>query len=163
MASSDLHDHLTGLSATWLRRQGFPIVATEINAAGCREQADAIGFRSSCSAIIEAKVSRADFMADQRKPERTVGGLGIYRFYLCPEGVIEIGDLPPRWGLLYADGPRVREIVRPKGNIWPGLDYSLQGWTEFQHKPDDKAERRVLFSIARRLAGGQEIQIRKTA
>ena len=27
--------------------------------------------------------------------------MGSYRFYACPEGVIRIEDLPPKWGLFY--------------------------------------------------------------
>ena len=58
------HDNLTLLGARWLKKQGFAVVATEISAVGSREQPDVVGFRSTCSAIIEAKVSRADFLAD---------------------------------------------------------------------------------------------------
>lgn len=50
------HDNLSALGAKWLKWQGFTVVATEINAAGCREQADVVAFRSTCSAIIESKV-----------------------------------------------------------------------------------------------------------
>lgn len=153
------HDNLTGLGARWLKRQGFPIVATEINAAGSREQADVVGFRSTCSAIIEVKVSRADFLADRKKPERQMDGmgLGVYRFYLCPTGMIRPEDLPTKWGLLYSSDGKVVEVVKPQGNIWPGTDCSVGGWNEFQHAPNHKTERAVLFSIARRLVAGKPI------
>jgi hypothetical protein len=153
------HDLLSSLGVKWLKRQGFPIVATEINAAGSREQADVVGFRSTCSAIIEVKVSRADFLADKNKPERRNDGtgLGVYRFYLCQTGLIQSGELPPKWGLLYADGGKVAEVVKPKGNIWPGVDCVVGGWSEFQHAPNLKTERSVLFSITRRLAAGKSI------
>ncbi len=153
------HDLLTFLGAKWLKRQGFPIVATEINAAGSREQADVVGFRATCSAIIEVKVSRADFMADKNKPERRNGGvgLGVYRFYLCPTELIQPDELPLKWGLLYADGGKVVEVVKPQGNIWPGADCGVSGWSEFQHAPNHKAERSVLFSITRRLVAGEPI------
>jgi len=155
---SDEHNRLTDLGARWLKRNGFSVVATELVCFGSREQPDVIGFRSSCSAIIEVKVSRSDFFADQKKPERGSGGLGIYRFYLCPEGMISPDELPPRWGLLYAKGRSVDAVIKPLGNLWPSLTIHPKAvefskdWIAFQHTPDLSAERQALFSIARRLS-----------
>ncbi|WP_422394509.1 hypothetical protein [Nitrospirillum amazonense] len=147
------HRDLVALGARWLRKQGFPVVATELSAAGCREVPDVVGFRSTCTAIIEAKASRADFLADDRKPERSgrAPGVGLYRFYLSPAGVALPAELPAGWGLLHEVGGRVREIVRPTGNRWP--PGGVEGeWLAFQHPVNTDAERAVLFSIARRLA-----------
>lgn len=146
----DVHRQLVAVGERWLKRQGFGVVASELVAAGAREQADVIGFRSNCSAVIEAKASRADFLADSRKPHRIAGGLGVYRFYLCPVGVIEIGDLPVGWGLLHATGRRVIEVLRPTGNMWPPAGSPVSDWAHFQHETDSSAERGVLYSIARR-------------
>lgn len=150
------HNQLVALGAKWLKKQGFAVVATEITASGSREQPDVIGFRSQCSAVIEAKVSRSDFLADRHKPERAADGkgLGVYRFYLCPVGVIEPLDLPPRWGLLHARGQTVIEVSRPMGNIWPAPGSQVGNWPDYQHEPCMLKERAVLFSIARRLAIG---------
>lgn len=158
------HAALVSLGAAWLRRNGFGVVATEIDVAGCREKPDVIGFRHSCSTLIEVKVSRSDFLADAKKPERrqTLRGIGIYRFYLCPAGIIDVDDLPPRWGLLHVVKGRVVDVVRPTGNLWPGLkEPGLppscgEGWIRFQHEVDPHAERSVLYSIARRLAKPQK-------
>lgn len=150
---SPKHIELVALGARWLKRQGFGVVATELVAGSCSEQPDVIGFRSACSAIIEAKVSRSDFLADFKKPARSNGGLGTYRFYLCPDSLIAPDDLPKGWGLLHEVNGRIKEVVRPKGNVWPGpSQHRIQYWTEFQHEVDQRAERRVLYSIARRLA-----------
>lgn len=151
---SAAHDLLTSLGAKWLKKQGFAVIATEITASGSREQPDVIGFRSNCSAIIEAKVSRSDFLADRRKPERAIQGkgLGVYRFYLCPEGVIAPDDLPPKWGLLHARGRLVIDVRRPTGNIWPAPGSLVGNWPDYQHDPCPLKERAVLFSIARRLS-----------
>lgn len=155
MSSGDSHDRLVHLGARWLKRNGFPVVATELKCVGSREQPDVIGFRSSCSAVIEVKVSKGDFYSDRKKPERAGGGLGIYRFYLCPVGLIHPNELPDRWGLLEVEGRKVNAVVAPQGNYWPGLgepaEY-LGTWAEFQHCPDIRAERAALFSIARRLS-----------
>jgi len=152
---SKQHTTLVTLGAKWLRRNGFGVVATELDAVDCRERPDVVGFRSSCSAVIEVKVSRSDFFADRQKPERgSAPGIGVYRFYLCPTGLVAVEDLPPRWGLLYEEKGRVFEVWRPQGNIWPGFGEAsdIGNWHLFQHQPDSAAERQALYSIARRLA-----------
>ncbi|MEM8515192.1 hypothetical protein RCH14_004552 [Massilia sp. MP_M2] len=154
---SELHEELSRIGAAWLRRNGFGVVANDLTVLGCRERADVIGFRSQCSVTIESKVSRADFLADRKKPHRTKPGIGLYRFYICPAGLITADDLPARWGLLHVDGKRITEVVRPRGNIWPGPKANIAGWAEWQHETDLDAERSVLFSISRRLASGQPI------
>ncbi|MDZ5459251.1 hypothetical protein [Azohydromonas lata] len=157
MATSHQHKQLVALGVRWVKQQGFAVVASEINAGGSREVADVIGFRSSCSVLVEAKASRRDFLADRLKPERrgTCRGLGLYRFYLAPPGVIGVADLPPGWGLLHAQDARVIDVFRALGNMWPGPGSELQGWAGFQHQVDEAAERGVLFSIARRLTEAQ--------
>ncbi|WP_230947585.1 hypothetical protein [Burkholderia territorii] len=137
-------------SARWLKRNGFPVVATDLVVAGVTEVVDAIGFRSNSSAVAEAKASRTDFLADKYKPHRASGGLGVYRFYICPPGVIEVADLPPGWGLLHVTGRKVTEILRPTGNHWPPYGSPVGDWGSFQHRPDELAERYALYSIARR-------------
>lgn len=162
MAVSEAHKRLTLMGAAWFRKNGFGVIATELTCFGSREQPDVIGFRSSCSAIIEVKVSRSDFFADRKKPERSVGGLGLYRFYLCPEGMITPDELPPKWGLLYAKGRSVIAVVKGEGNLWPALRVSfaseafMGNWRDFQHEPNEEAERRALYSIARRLSADSQ-------
>lgn len=150
-----IHSELVALGASWLRRQGFPVVHSELSAIGCREQPDVIGFRAAVSAMLEVKASRSDFLADRDKPERSGArlGVGVYRFYLCPPGLIEVAELPPRWGLLYGERGKITEVHRPPGNIWsPTSGTPLPSWAAFQHEVDVVAEHALLFSIARRLA-----------
>lgn len=147
------HTDLVAVAARWLKRQGFGVVATELRSYGTAEEPDAIGFRSAVSAVVEVKVSRADFLADKAKPHRQNGGLGNYRFYLCPPGVIEVDDLPAGWGLLYASGRRVTEVARPMGNLWPQSPSGVsKEWSAYWHPTDIQRERQVLYSVARRLA-----------
>lgn len=149
------HDRLTALGARWLKRNGFPVVTTELTCHGSRERPDIIGFRSSCSAIVEVKVSRSDFLADAKKPERGTGGLGNYRFYLCPEGMLSAPEIPQGWFFLEASGRRITPVIAPEGNLWPGLDETpevIGSWASFRHSPNTRAERSALFSIARRLS-----------
>lgn len=159
MGASEAHQTLVLQGKRWLAKQGFAVVATELSATGSREQPDVVGFRSTCSAIIEVKVNRADFLADARKPERSGDGLGVgnYRFYLCPKGLIRPEELPARWGLLYSDGGRIQGVKLPPGNVWPNPQTTSHAdWQQFQHESNLAKERAMLFSIARRLAGAQK-------
>ncbi|UXF74641.1 hypothetical protein K7574_21340 (plasmid) [Stenotrophomonas maltophilia] len=53
--------------------------------------------------LIEVKVSRADFLADARKEHRInpAQGVGKWRYFMCPEGLIDVDEMPERWGLLW--------------------------------------------------------------
>ncbi|MFP3637714.1 hypothetical protein [Paraburkholderia sp. SIMBA_054] len=146
------HKALVELGARHVKQLGFPVIATELRAWGTNEEADVIGFRASSSILIEAKCSRSDFLADARKPVRSAGGLGVYRFYLCPANLIQAEEVPDRWGLLWVQGKKVVSVKAPRGNLWPPYDPSPDSgdWSHFMHEPSLKAERAVLFSIARR-------------
>ena len=52
------------------------------------------------NALVECKTSRADFLADQAKPHRQAGGVGNWRYYMAPEGIISVHELPDKWGLV---------------------------------------------------------------
>ena len=60
---------------------------------------DATGFRTAAedegSVVVEVKVSISDYMADRGKAHRQDGalGMGLYRYYMAPEGVISVADL----------------------------------------------------------------------
>lgn len=154
---SELHDELAKIGEAWLKRNGFAVVATDLNALGCRERADVIGFRAQCSVSIESKVSRADFFGRPEETTSRIGRIGLYRFYICPARLLAADELPARWGLLHVDGKRVTEVAKPRGNMWPGQKANIAGWAEWQHETDNDAERSVLFSISRRLSLGQPI------
>ena len=82
---------------------------------GVSETPDAWGFNSyGQTMLLEAKASRSDFLADKRKFFRRLPalGLGQFRYYIAPSGVISQQDLPPRWGLIIANGDRCRRVVR---------------------------------------------------
>lgn len=154
MASAE-HERLVGLAAVWLKRRGFGVVATELRFGGHLEEPDAIGFRENCSALVEVKVSRSDFLADAKKPWRNgVPGLGLYRFYLSPPDVIQLDDLPDGWGLIHAVGKQLVDVVVPTGNRWPAAHFpDLGDWAKFQHPTCASIERKALYSIARRQTG----------
>jgi len=91
------------MGVRWLSRQCSVVLyefATEAD-----ENPDVIGWASRAgSVLIECKLSRSDFLSDARKTVRRNprAGMGQRRYYLCPPGIIEVKDLPPKWGLLWA-------------------------------------------------------------
>lgn len=117
-----LHDELVKRAGRWLRGTcGCSAVLTEIKAfTESGESPDAVGWRSNYSVLVECKASRSDFLADRKKPFRVhpARGIGTFRFFLCPPGIILPEDLPGGWGLLYVEPRKVRRIVGPEGNIW---------------------------------------------
>lgn len=107
------HNSLCKLAVEWLQRPssrkgpGCVVAVSETQNAINSEIPDAIGWRpyrhGGCGAtVVEVKVSRSDFLADAGKPHRQNPeiGMGAYRYYMAPVGLISEADLPPRWGLI---------------------------------------------------------------
>jgi len=119
--SVSMHTILIQQAARWLAAKGNSVVITDMSHGGS-ETADAIGWKSRVSTLIECKASRADFLADRHKmfrrmPERGMGG---YRYYCAPAGMLQAAEIPSKWGLLEMSGRGLREVVKPQ---WHG-DYS---------------------------------------
>lgn len=147
---SKLHELLCEKGVSWLKRNGFPVAAMNIWAVGSRERVDCIGYRQQCSVMIEVKVSRSDFLVDRKKPERQAGGVGTYRFYLAPAGLLAVTELPVGWGLLEFTGRSLKMVHGPQGNLWPSPERAGgSDWELFVHSPCNVAERSILYTIAR--------------
>lgn len=123
------HDDLVAIAGRWLRRQrrhqkdetgrisyllpaappGCSVVLIE--APGAREEPDAIGWNGWASVLVECKTSRADFLADIKKPHRRhpERGMGTTRWYMTPRGLLQPAEIPDRWGLL--------EVVNRRGSV----------------------------------------------
>lgn len=150
-----LHRHLCEKGAAWLAkscRVKFPIVAHEFYSAAELERPDVIGFNSLHSLLIEVKTSRRDFLADAKKPIRIHPELGIgdFRFYLCPSGLITPEDLPPRWGLLWYDGRSIEIIV----DVLDTGNYISSG-NPNRFEKHVMNERRIMYSLLRRQKQGK--------
>lgn len=146
------HNELVKIAEMWLLKAKWCSFAlAELCALGGNgETPDAIGWRSGYSILVECKTSRADFHADKNKrfrkyPEQ---GMGTYRFFMCPAGVIESEDLPESWGLVWVNekGKAVQK-VGPKGNCWCGKNAEPFLFTE----KCMKSEQAMLVSALRRL------------
>lgn len=105
------HKTLVTMAHKHLRRTCCAVFTEYSTAAG--EIPDAIGWRFGSSTLIECKASRSDFLRDKHKcSRRKPSAMGRYRYYLCPEGMIQPEDLPPFWGLLWAKGAKVAVQVK---------------------------------------------------
>ena len=65
---------------------------------------DVLGFGSwGHSVLVECKVSRGDFLSDKKKKSRHLpgAGMGKFRYYCCPTGLIKKEEIPEGWGLIY--------------------------------------------------------------
>ena len=78
-------------------------VAVELNVYGA-ENTDVWASFCDCTAVIEVKTSRADFLADKqkywRRPESAKNQAGNFRCYLAPIGLLRVEEIPENWGLL---------------------------------------------------------------
>jgi len=113
------HQQLVRLAEQWLRRNYRCGIVLSEQSCASGETPDVIGWKGKCrSVLVECKISRADFFADQEKPFRKDPslGMGCERFYLVPAGIISQDELPKRWGLLECKGREVRLAVRAGRN-----------------------------------------------
>lgn len=111
------HSQLVRQAERWLRQQGCRIVLTE-QTAESGEVPDAIGWMADChSIVIECKVSRADFLADEQKRcrQKPGGAMGCERLFLTPAGLLRHEMIPEGWGLLEARRTAVEVVARPRG------------------------------------------------
>ncbi|SES12087.1 hypothetical protein SAMN04487958_107178 [Vreelandella subterranea] len=120
------HAELCAVAVKWLKRpnsnngHGCHVAVSEVRSGWTGEIPDAIGFRQSGhppsdgSVVVEVKVSRGDFLSDKKKPHRIEGGLGNWRYFMCPEGMIQPDELPEGWGLLWVNA---RGHVKPKAGF----------------------------------------------
>jgi hypothetical protein len=134
------HRELCLKAAKYLRYQGLvpftrcQYVVCELERVG--ESPDAFGISGWSTQLIEVKTSRSDFLADKKKYWRKHPGMGLgtHRSYMCPEGLIQVSDLPKKWGLLY---------VGSTGKIFEVKKAERQ-------EPNHNSEITVLMSILRR-------------
>lgn len=139
------HFELVKRAESWLIKNGFKCVIRDPFKAATREHPDVIGWKHGISVVIECKSSLADFRQDAKKPFRKCPelGMGQWRLFLAPKGLISLDQLPDKWGLLEATQKKIfRSHGVPMGNIW-----SPQPFTDF----NGAAERDVLISALRRL------------
>jgi hypothetical protein len=130
------HTALVERARIWLlSARRCSVVITELGTWYTNEIPDALGFTNWHSVLVECKISRSDFFADgkkvfRREPQR---GMGNFRFYLCPAGLVKAEEVPDPWGLVYAYPSRARQVKKA-----------------IFCEANPKHERRILLAIARR-------------
>lgn len=94
------HAGLVDVAVRWLRTTvNCGVVLREHQTSN--EFPDAIGWRGGFSYMVECKVSRADFFADQKKKGRVDGRRLAWRcYYLTLPGLLSADEIPDKWGLL---------------------------------------------------------------
>jgi hypothetical protein len=112
------HATLVAMGVRWLSRQ-CSVVLYEF-ATPADENPDVIGWAPGAgSVLIECKLTRSDFLKDAAKTVRKNprAGMGQRRFYLCPAELIQVKDLPAKWGLLWASNGQI--IVKRQARGFP--------------------------------------------
>jgi hypothetical protein len=141
------HRQVVDIAARWLNGK-CGVVLPEfacMNAEIC----DVVGFDGASSHMIEVKVSRSDFHRDKKKYFRRDEdqGIGNYRYYCVPKGLLTPADLPEGWGLI-----NVNEFGKARMAVKPTTKTTNM-----------RAERRVLYSYARRaVVKGLHPEVMKT-
>ncbi|VVE57044.1 hypothetical protein PAQ31011_05175 [Pandoraea aquatica] len=160
---NDLHNQLCVLGVKWLRAPaslggpGCNIAMSECQAADNGETPDAIGFRNvgyeQHTVLVEAKTSRADFLADARKPHRVdaAKGMGDFRYFIAPMGLIDVAELPPKWGLIEVKGRslkvRAGHVLQPRR---PAPHYS-KDYEPWRHPANKVREMSLIVKMLSRV------------
>lgn len=112
------HQQLIDRIMTYLKNtHRCAILVPECAAVHVSERPDLIGWRyDGISYLIECKTSTADFRRDLKKFSRRdpAHGMGMYRYYFAPKGVIPQDQVPEYWGLLEPHGNTIRTVIRPE-------------------------------------------------
>ncbi len=144
------HKDLVRIAYRWLTGTiGCGFAFRELVTAGW-ETPDVIGFRSGMSILVEVKMSRSDFFADRKKPFRInpTLGMGQFRFFCCPTGMIKVAELPDNWGLLYvSEKGRISMVHNP----YHVTVSAYPGYWENAFDCYKKGELDMLYSALRRV------------
>lgn len=162
------HADLCAVAVKWLKRAnsaggpGCHVAVSECRSGWSGEVPDAIGFRASGfedgSVVIECKTSRSDFLADQKKPHRSSGGLGNWRYFMAPEGLIMPDELPPGWGLLAVNSRgHVKAVAGPAVHFRGRYDVLREQIEQFRHVADRDREQFILVKLLWRVGDAEEM------
>lgn len=158
------HSYLNDVAQRWLQRShsakgpGCHVAFTEVGGLFGGERADAWGFRwygnwMPGSVLVEVKVSRSDFLADAKKPHRNgeKPGMGNYRYFMCPEGLINESDLPAKWGLIWVNSRGHAKVVC--GHVLAAYGMA-DAW---HHEADTATELTLMSHLLKRLGDPEKL------
>ena len=140
------HAELVKRAAVWLRRK-HAVIITEM-AHGAGEEADAIGWTGyGASTLVECKATRTDFIADGKKLFRKVPrmGMGRWRYFMTPPGLLSESELPESWGLIEAHKNRFRIVVKAVEFREYARHWELQLMVSALRRPDGLCVKRYTY------------------
>lgn len=121
------HDLLGEIAARYLRSKGWHLALSNLWSAIISEKPDCLAFdMDGKSFLVEAKMSRSDFLADKKKYARKNPhtAAGAYRAYITPKGLLRVDEIPYGWQLWEVDASG----KRPKLVIVKGLEFYKATW-----------------------------------
>lgn len=162
------HDALCDLAVKWLKRphsqngHGCNVAVSEARSGWDGEIPDAIGFRIATpnvgSVVVECKVSRSDFIADKTKPHRKERGMGHWRYFMCPEGLINTEDLPEGWGLLWVNQrSHIKIRCGAATGVTLGYDAMKEVFSAWRQNANEERERFLLIKLLSRVGDADQM------
>ena len=156
------HNDLCLTAVKWLQRAnsaggpGCHVAISECRSGWTGEIPDAIGFRAAGfddgSTVVECKTSRSDFLADRKKAHRISGGLGNWRYFMAPAGLIRADELPAGWGLLEVNQRgHVKVIAGLAAYYREGYDVVREQTQTWRHEADRDREQFLLVKLLNRV------------
>ena len=142
------HNELVDIAYNWVQCNASCGMALK-ELQSVTERPDVIGFGGWCrTVLIECKASRSDFLGDKRKPFRINPhiGMGQFRFYMCPTGLIKKEELPDNWGLIYVNKKGKAKVCY---NPYNGKGGNI--WSNGFNTRNQESEIRIMYSALRRL------------
>lgn len=146
------HSMLVDAAYRWALNVGKVAVAFKEMKTINEEIPDVIGFGGSVhSLLIEVKISKIDFKRDFRQkpfriqPER---GMGTHRLIMCPAGMLNLEELPQKWGLLEVDTMGKIKLSYRVNPEWPKARFLCDVYAQ---PCNERAERLYMLSALRRL------------
>ncbi|BCZ09711.1 adenylosuccinate synthase [Acinetobacter pittii] len=156
------HRQLCEIGAKFLKRpesaNGHGCHFTIIEASSYGENPDVFGVRHGIHShgigtfVLEAKTSRSDFLADRSKPHRLNPemGMGKYRYYICPTGLIKPEELPEKWGLIYVSEKGTCKVIAgvlsaPKIKYF--CNWSKKNKSHFDHGKVEENFKSLAFEV----------------
>lgn len=167
------HNELCSLTVRWLKRpqsaggHGCHIAVSEVRTGLSGEIPDAIGFRAcdhfdAGSIVVEAKTSRADFLADRKKQHRQAErGCGNWRYFICPEGVVSPEELPQGWGLLLVNKRQhIKPVIGAAAHFSGRYDVMREQLAVWRQPSDITREQWLLVKLLARVGDPEEVNRR---
>ena len=156
------HDDIADWCAKRLRTMGYQFSCSNMTSAIHGEQPDVLGIDSfGESILVEVKISRADFFADKKKPWRKNPemGMGDFRVYLTPKGLLKPDEIPYGWMLWEVHGKTkpVLKVIKGKAKslvinpnfggktaVWDYVNCDVKEYLHFQESYKTKSYRSEL-------------------